>query len=118
MTEEYGLCEFCGSNRAVLANHFEKDLVTPRKINICNGCHLALHNLPLGEQCVPCKIKLPRSSLPFFQQLYSNIVDVHGNLIISGERIFNARYEIVEDEVWKPNSLAEMFDKLANGKLK
>ena len=118
MSDEYDLakskifCDFCGSKPAVLIGHFEKHLAIPRKINVCQGCHLTIHNMPLMEQYLGGRIKIPRSALPLFQRLYANVVDAHGNLILSGERLFNARYEVVEDKDWKLIGLLDCVNNL------
>ena len=42
-------CDVCGHKPAVLIDHFEKHLTFPRKINICLGCHLAVHKPPFSK---------------------------------------------------------------------
>lgn len=118
MTEEYDLtksskalgkpCEFCGTRVAVLTEHQEYHLPIPRKLNLCEGCHLELHNLPLREQCVSARIKIPRTALPFFQNLYTNILSKNGELIYNGEMLFNARYEVVDDDKWNGGGLEQI----------
>jgi len=114
MSQEYDiresvLCELCGEKLAVLTNHEEYHLAIPRKINLCMGCHLRIHVLPLGDQCFGGRIKVPESSLPFFKKLYANVLSAKGEMVLNGEAIFNARYEVVPDNIWRGGGLERFF---------